>query len=183
MGFLGLDCAQVPWWKIFFKIKILKKGIQSSLKCFSRCHLGTTQFTGGKIETQSELWGLGWWPGKGGWDGLQGGIGGCRENIRGVLQRSVFALISFNASLINLAQKVRVFKWNLQIVQSWEAPSTQTKIAISRRKNWMTLGTEVIEMGWNWTVQNARSCTKGLIMRISARSCWEWQRKRKTWVS
>lgn len=41
---------------------------------------------------------------------LQGGMGGWRENIRGVLQRSVFGLISFNGSLINLAQKVRVFK-------------------------------------------------------------------------
>lgn len=36
---------------------------------------------------------------------LQGGMGGWRENIRGVLQRSVLGLISFNASLINLAQK------------------------------------------------------------------------------
>lgn len=150
---------------------------------FQQVPLGNHPVHWRKIKTQSELWGLGWWPGKGGCDVLQGGMGGWRENIRGVLQRSVFGLISFNGSLINLAQKVRVFKWNLQIVQSWEAPSTQTKIAISCRKNWMTLGTEVIEMGWNWTVQNARSCTKGLIMRISARSCWEWQKKRKTWVS
>jgi len=41
---------------------------------------------------------------------LQGEIWGWREDIRGVPQRSVFGLISFNGSLINLAQKVRVFK-------------------------------------------------------------------------